>query len=203
MQINPIAEIFKKEALHYAVACLYSKLYKTDDFTLWKTHKEILREINCLKIVDSAFRTSCSEKEVDCAVGQLIQASDLDRAMCEKIKSSRGLRQIILGGFHDAGVANAQAVGSDFVLTLDLDECETKDNVCYRKVARITFTNVSGCSVKDDETTIIGFYVSRHREEIIDGKIRFAFEMWNDSDNMLPLILCCDDVTVEYSLVNV
>lgn len=173
---------------------LYDELYKTDNG--YEAHMLLLDqwEWGYLTIV-------CRNIMIENVTEQQLQSVDCDKAICEKVKTSFGLQQIVFGNLHDASVAEAQAVGTDFVLTLDLNECETKDNACYRKVARITFKNVSDCSVKNCDT-LVGYFVSRHREETADGKIRFAFELWNENNNMLPLILHCDDVTVEYSLVD-
>ncbi len=188
--------------LYHTVACLYNRQYKYEDFT-WGLSKNILKQIDCFELVESVRNPNFNENNIDYIVEKLIIAADLDRAMCEKIKTSCGLREIILGKLHDAGIANAQAVGSDFALTLDLDEGQIKDDRFYRKVMVITFENVSNCSIKDSATHFLGLFVSKHHEDIVDGKLSFSFEMWNDKDNTSKqLYLCCDDVKVESKFIN-
>lgn len=175
---------------------MYDELYKTDNG--YEAHMLLLDQWEW-----GYLTIACSDIEItENITEQQIYCANLDTTLSDRINTSCGLQQIISGNLHDAGIANVQAVGANLVLTLDLNEGQTIDGIFYRRVARITFENVSDCSVAGNEKTFIGFYVTRHREEIADGKIRFAFELWNDNNNMLPLILHCDDVTVEYSLVN-
>ena len=188
--------------LYHTVACLYSRQYKSEDFT-WGLSKNILKQIGCFELVESVRNPNINERNIDYIVEKLIIAADIDRAMCEKIKTSRGLREIILGNLHDAGVASVQAGDSNLALTLDIDEGQIKDDKFYRKVMVITFENISNCSTKDSVTHFVGLFVNRHQEEIVEGKLSFSFEMWNDKDNTsMQLSLCCDDVIVENVLVN-
>ena len=160
---------------HIDTCCTWldDELYKTDNG--YEAHMLLLDQWEW-----GYLTIACRDIKIENITERQMQYVDCDKAICERIKTSHGLRQIINGNLHDAGIANAQAVGSNLVLTLDLDECEMQDNVCCRKVIEITFKNVSDCSVKDSEM-LLGYYVSRHREEIVDGKIRFAFELWNDN----------------------
>lgn len=181
---------------YYDASCtwLYDELYKVDNG--YEAHM-------LLTGGDSGYLTiSCSNIKIEKHIESITQYVRPDRTLCEKIQTSCGLRQIINGNLHDAGIANAQLVGCNFVLTLDLDEGQTVDNVFYRKVMEITFESVSNCSVSGNETALIGLYVQRHREEMFDGKIRFLFELWKDSDNTLvAFYLSCDEVTAECILV--
>lgn len=188
--------------LYHTVACLYNRQYKYEDFT-WGLSKNILKQIGCFELVESVRNPNFNESNIDYIVEKLIIAADIDRAMCEKIKTSRGLREIILGELHDAGIASAQAVDSNLALTLDLDEGQIKDDQFYRKVMVITFENISNCSIKDSTTHLVGLFINRHHEEIVDGKLSFSFEMWDNKDNTsIRFSLCCDDVKVELKLVN-
>lgn len=132
---------------------------------------------------------------------QATQCVDFDRAISEKANWLSELRQTFDEHLHDAGVANVQVIGSNLVLTLDLDEGQTIDNIFYRKIMKIAFENVSDCSVKGNEETLLGLYVSRHHEETLNGKINFLFVMYSNDNTLLPLSLCCDNATVENSLV--
>lgn len=175
---------------------MYDELYKTDNG--YEAHMLLLDQWEW-----GYLTIACSDIEItENITEQQIYCANLDTTLYDRINASCGLQQIISGNLHDAGVANIQVDGANLVLTLDINEGQTIDGIFYRRVAKITFENVSDCSVAGNEKTFIGFYVNRHREEIVDGKIRFAFELWNDNNNMLPLILHCDDVTVEYSLVD-
>lgn len=188
--------------LYHTIACLYSREYRSEDFT-WGLSKNILKQIGCFELVESVRNPNFNESNIDYIVEKLTIAADLDRAMCEKIKTSYGLREIILGELHDAGVASAQAVDSNLALTLDLNKGQIKNDNFYRKVMVIIFENISNCSVKDRTTCLVGLFVSRHYEDIVDGKLSFLFELWNDKDNMpMQLSLCCDDVRVDSKLVN-
>ncbi|MCH5159701.1 MAG: hypothetical protein J1F66_02495 [Clostridiales bacterium] len=188
--------------LYHTVACLYSRQYKSEDFN-WGLSENLLKQIDCFYLVESVRNPNFNESNLDYIVEKLIIAAGLNRALCEKIKISYGLREIILGKLHDAGIVSAQAVDSNFVLTLDLDEGQIKDDKFYRKVMVITFENISNCSIKDSATYLVGLFVSRHHEDIVDGKLSFLFEMWNDKDNTsMQLSLCCNDVKVESKLVN-
>lgn len=188
--------------LYHTIACLYNREYKSEDFT-WGLSENILKKIGCFELVESVRNPNYNENNIDYIVEKLIITTDLDRAMCEKIKTSLGLREIILGKLHDAGIANVQEVDSNLALTLDLDEGQIKDDSFYRKVMVIAFENISNCSIKDSATCLVGWFVSRHYEDIIDGKISFWFELWNDKDDTsMQLSLCCDDVIVESKLVN-
>lgn len=188
--------------LYHTIACLYNREYKSEDFT-WGLSENILKQIGCFELVESVRNPNYNENNIDYIVEKLIIATDLDRTMCEKIKTSCGLRKIILGKLHDACIANVQEVDSNLSLTLDLDEGQIKGDSFYRKVMVITFENISNFSIKDSATCLVGLFVSRHYEYIIDGKLSFWFELWNDKNNTsIQLSLCCDDVMVESKFVN-
>ena len=136
-------DLLYREQLYRAVACIYGNLYKEDDFS-WGLSKDVLKQVNCFELVELARKFDCGEKQIDDIVGQIILSGNLERAICEKIKSSHGIRQLILGELHDAGIVDAQKIGSNFILTLDLNEGQIQDGVAskgcrnhVRKCARL------------------------------------------------------------------
>ncbi len=187
--------------LYHTVACLYNREYNSEDFT-WGLSESVLKQAGCLELVESVRNPHFNENDIDYIIEKLTIATHLNGAMCEKIKTSRGLREIILGKLHDAGVADVQQVDSNLSLTLELDEGRLKGDSFFRKVMVVTFENISDCSVKDGAACLAGLFVSRHYEDIVDGKLFFWFELWNDKNNTsVQLSLRCDDVVVESQLV--
>ncbi len=192
--------------LYCAIVCMYNKLYKTDNYKLWSPYETALQQVNCLDVVKTAL-TRCNEKTVEKAVEQILQSSDIDRATCEKIKTSRGMRRIFLGEFHDAGVADVQTANSaqtdtcNLILTLNLNECQSIDNVSYRKVAKITFENVVSCSC--DSTNLMGLYIASHCVKIVNEKIFYSIVLCKSdiATESTCLSLYCDDIKIEYTLV--
>ena len=189
----------------YAVACIYNKLYKTDDYKMWLSVEELLEKIGCLETVKSALRGECTEQKADFAVEQIIKKSGIDRELCEKIKRSRGLRRMIRSDFHDATIASVRVQSNNLEMILNVNSGMRIKNAFYRKVARITYENVSDVTFERNEDALINLCVSKHYESVVNGKTHIVLTLWNYQDRNQTqayiFSLYCDDLQIEQILV--
>ena len=191
--------------MQYAVACIYNKLSKTDDYKMGLSIEDILEKIGCLEVVKSVLRGKCTEKKADFAVEQIIKNSEIDKELCEKIKYSRGLRRMIHSDFHDAKIANVRVQSNNLEMILNVNSGMRIKNAFYRKVARITYENVSDFTFDGNESELICLNVSRNYENVVNGKIHIKMALWNDQlsnqTQAYYFSLYCDDLQIEQVLV--